>query len=147
MTLSLVLFPPYHVILSHVQKRSKAGTDWLCTIPRVSPVPEEKARFPLFAFSPGCGWPQATACPVLGLVPWTSGSRVLWSQDPLCTLTDYSCSQRAFVYVCCSIANYCIRNENRELQTSEYIGSHSVSHQSDTMLVCHTVSEKLPRNL
>lgn len=36
-------------------------------------LPEKKVCFPLFAFSPGCAWPQATDCPLcwawhLGLV-------------------------------------------------------------------------------
>lgn len=110
--------------------------------------PREKGLFPSFClFARLCLAASHWLSPLLGLAPWTSGSQVLWSQDSLCPLTGYWGPQRALVYVCCSTTNYHIRNYNRERQTSEYTGSHPVSHQSDTVLACHTVSGKLPRNL
>ena len=54
---------------------------------------------------------------------------------------------KELLFMCVVLSLITVSEIKRELQTSEHIGSHSVSHQSDTMLVCHTVSQKLPKNL
>lgn len=108
-------------------------------------LPEKKACFSLFAFSPGCGWPQATDCPLcwawhLGLVVLKCfGLRIPF------VLLQIIHALKELWFLCVVLALITVS----EIKTENFkpLNTHSVSHQSDTVLVCHTVSETLPRDL